>query len=108
MKRTKAQKGITIIALIITVVILLILAAVTITAVNEGGIISHSESATSVYNKVEKNEMQTLGGYENLINNTINKDKTNVENQENNDEGQGNNDENEELGGGYIDPDGWT
>ena len=49
MKRTKTQKGITLIALIITIVVLLILAVVTINAVQDGGIIGHAKNASKEY-----------------------------------------------------------
>ena len=45
MRRTKMQKGITLIALIITIVVLLILAVVTIGAVQESGIIRYATDA---------------------------------------------------------------
>ena len=43
MRRTKAQKGITLVALIITIIVLLILAVVTINAVVDDGIIKHAK-----------------------------------------------------------------
>ena len=45
----KEQKGITLIALIITIVVLLILAVVTISAVNEGSIFAHANNAATRY-----------------------------------------------------------
>ena len=45
MKKTKEQKGITLVALIITVIVLIILAMVTINAVSDGGIIGYAKNA---------------------------------------------------------------
>ena len=45
MKKTRLEKGITLIALIITIVILLILAVVTIGAIRDDGIIKHAQSS---------------------------------------------------------------
>ena len=49
MKKTRLEKGITLIALIITIVVLLILAVVTIGAVQESTIITHAENAKEMY-----------------------------------------------------------
>ena len=56
MKKTKAQKGITLIALIITIVILLILALVTIGAVKDSKIIDHAQNASSEYTVEQEKE----------------------------------------------------
>ena len=45
------QKGITLIALVITIIVLLILAGVTITLALNGGIITQAQDSTSKYNK---------------------------------------------------------
>ena len=55
MKKTKLEKGITLIALIITIIILLILAVVVIGAVQESKIIVHAENAKERY-QIEKIE----------------------------------------------------
>ena len=47
MKKTKLEKGITLIALIITIVVLLILAVVTIGAIRDSSIITHSQKASN-------------------------------------------------------------
>ena len=67
MKRLKTQKGITLIALIITIVVLLILAVVTIGAVQNSGIIGHAQNATTSYNQAKANEVDFLAKYENEI-----------------------------------------
>ena len=46
MNKLKRKNGITLIALIITIVVLLILALVTIRAVSDGGIIQHAKTAS--------------------------------------------------------------
>ena len=67
MKKTKLQKGITLIALIITIVVLMILAVVTIGVVQEDKIIKHAQNAASGYNEAKLNEIDALAGYEQLI-----------------------------------------
>ena len=52
----KTQKGITLIALIITIVVLLILAVVTISAVNEGSIFAHANNAATRYSQEAERE----------------------------------------------------
>ena len=56
----KKQKGITLIALIITIVVLLILAVVTIGAVKEGGIIEHANNAANKYEEAKEKELVAL------------------------------------------------
>ena len=63
MKKTKTQKGITLIALIITIVVLMILAVVTINSVKDGGIITHAQDAADKYNKAQTDEMTALDKY---------------------------------------------
>ena len=48
-KVLKNEKGITLLALIITIIVLLILAMVSIKLVKDGAIIQHAQSATSKY-----------------------------------------------------------
>ena len=66
--KTKQQKGITLIALIITIVVLLILAAVAINSIQNDGLIQYAKNAAETWNQVEKNEATILGGYGELIN----------------------------------------
>ena len=60
MKKTKIQKGITLIALIITIVILLILAVVTIGAIKDGGIVQHAKNAGDAYTIGQEKELIQL------------------------------------------------
>jgi len=60
MKKTKLEKGITLIALIITIVILLILAVVTIGAVQNGGIITHAQNTKLIYQVAQIEEALKL------------------------------------------------
>ena len=68
MEKTKTQKGITLIALIITIIVLLILAVVTIDSVKDGGIITHAQNAAETYNTKADEENQTLQNYSDYIN----------------------------------------
>jgi len=63
MKGTKEQKGITLIALIITIVVLLILAAVAISSISNDGILHYAQNAADSWNKAQANEQDTLSGY---------------------------------------------
>ena len=63
----KKQKGITLIALIITIVVLLILAVVTIGAVKEGGIIEHANNAANKYEEAKEKELIALAYSEYII-----------------------------------------
>ena len=87
MKRTK-QNGITLIALVITIVVLLILAGVTIaTLTGDNGILTRANDAktqTGQAGAVEKVEVEVLGSYAN--NGVLDKEKLS-ENLENNVEG---------------------
>lgn len=67
MKKTKAEKGITLIALIITIVVLLILAVVTIKAVQGDGIIGKAKEAQTEYEKGQLKEETKLSEYEQYI-----------------------------------------
>ena len=60
MKKTKFEKGITLIALIITIVVLLILAVISIKAVQDGGIITHAQNSASRMNKAQIEEKANL------------------------------------------------
>ncbi len=59
----KNNKGITLVALIITIIVLLILAVVTISAVNEGGLFSHANNAVIEYDKAVKKENTLISKY---------------------------------------------
>ena len=64
MKKLKENKGITLVALIITIIVLLIIAAVTIMALDgENGIIRKSKQARVDYEKGKQEEEGLLSGY---------------------------------------------
>jgi len=63
MKNFRKEKGITLVALIITIVILLILAAVAIAAIQNENILSHANNAAIKYNSSVDREQGILGGY---------------------------------------------
>ena len=67
MKRTKMQNGITLIALIITIIMLLILAVVTIGSIKNSNIITYAQNAATDYNGAKVDEESTIDGYESLI-----------------------------------------
>ena len=67
MKRTKEQKGITLIALIITIVVLMILAAVAINSITNEGILSQAGSTANKYNQAVKDEESYLQDYEDML-----------------------------------------
>ena len=67
MKKIKQDKGITLIALIITIIVLLILAVVTIGAITNQGIINYATNAKDDYNREAQNEAMILNGLENYI-----------------------------------------
>jgi len=59
----RGQKGITLVALIITIIVLLILAVVTIAAVSNDGIINYAKNAQQDYNKAQTDENTALANY---------------------------------------------
>ena len=61
------NKGITLVALIITIIILLILAIVTIAAISKSNIIKYAQNAQTDYKKATDNENTTLTRYEDDI-----------------------------------------
>ena len=67
----RAQKGITLVALIITIIVLLILAIVTIATVTGDGIIDHATTATETYKNNAGLENDFIQGYVNFLNNEM-------------------------------------
>ena len=63
MKKTKEQKGITLIALIITIVILLILASVAVSSIQNDGILSYTENVVNQYNQSQRDEQSVIDKY---------------------------------------------
>ncbi len=68
-KNTRRNKGITLIALVITVIILLILAGISIAELTGTGIFSKAKEAKEKYKDAEELENQTLAEYEKMLNN---------------------------------------
>jgi len=65
----KAEKGITLVALVITIIVLLILAMVSISLVMNSGIIPRANNAVYAYNDAQINEQQQLNAVENWMEN---------------------------------------
>ena len=59
----KENKGITLVALIITIIVLLILAVVTISAVNEGSLFSYANNAAEGYSKAQEEENTMISNW---------------------------------------------
>lgn len=71
MKKIKKEKGITLVALIVTIVILLILAGISISTLTNTGIFGKAKEAQKVSEKTEKEQKNILSEYEDEIyNNT--------------------------------------
>ena len=69
----RGQKGITLVAWIITIVVLLILATVAITAMQEYDIIGNANQAADKYSDSQKNETNQLTEYNNFLNDYLTK-----------------------------------
>ena len=66
----KKNKGITLIALVITIVVLLILAGITIAALSgDNGILTRAREAKEKTKQAQKEEEKTLTNMENILNN---------------------------------------
>lgn len=65
----KAEKGITLVDLVITIIVLLILAMVSISLVMNDGIIGHANNAVTEYNASQVNEQQQLNSVLNWMDN---------------------------------------
>ena len=76
MNKIKLEKGITLIALIITIVVLLIIAVVTIGAVKDDGIIEHAQSAGDSYTVEQEKERIALAYSEYQIEKRLDPSKT--------------------------------
>lgn len=64
----KTEKGITLVALVITIIVLLILAGVTISLVLNNGLIDRAQNSVQQYDDKQQNEMQQLNHAENIFN----------------------------------------
>ena len=72
MKKVENNNAITLIALVITIIVLLILAGVTINlTLGENGIFKTAEMAGKNYTQAQEDELAGLAGFENTINNVI-------------------------------------
>ena len=76
-KIIKREKGITLVALVITIVILLILAGISISALTNQGLFENAKTAQNATEKAEAEQGKTLNEYEDEINKYLpNNDKT--------------------------------
>ena len=66
-KELKKSKGITLIALVITIIILLILAGISISALTQTGLFSSAKQAKQKTKEAQEEENETLGTYEEKI-----------------------------------------
>lgn len=67
----KKQNGITLVALIITIVVLLILATVTISSIIGDRIIDYTQNVADRWNQMQENEQEMLNYLKNELNNNI-------------------------------------
>ena len=65
---SKRNKGITLVALVITIIVLLILAGISISALTNTGIFQKAKDAQKVSENAEKEQRETLGEYEKELN----------------------------------------
>ena len=68
MKKYKSQRGITLIALIITIIILLILAGISIAALTNQGLFKNAKEAQNATQKAEGEQGKVLNEYEDMTN----------------------------------------
>ena len=64
MKKTRENNGITLIALIITIIVLLILAGVAVAQLSENGLFEKTRIAKEKYDEAERKETEILSDYE--------------------------------------------
>ena len=67
MTNTKKKEGITLVALVITIILLLILAGVSISVVNGDGLFTKAKNGTEAYQEAATNEAKKLNEYENYM-----------------------------------------
>lgn len=68
----KSQKGITLVALVITIIILLILAGISIASLNGSGLFDNARKAENAYKNAQNKENGIIKGYEEYVNNYLN------------------------------------
>lgn len=79
----KQEKGITLIALVVTIIVLLILAGVVISLViGNNGLFNRAQDATNRWRKAEANEQEEMSNFERLYDETLNGLGSNNENDE--------------------------
>ena len=71
MKKTKRQNGITLVALVITIIILLILATISIQSLTNTGLFAKAQEAREKTRNAEENQARTLNEYEDELNKYI-------------------------------------
>ena len=71
MRKTKRQNGITLVALVITIIILLILATISIQSVTNTGLFAKAQEAKEKTRNAEENQARTLNEYEDELNKYI-------------------------------------
>ena len=69
--KTKNERGITLVALIITIIILIILAAVTINSLTHDGLADMAIKGAEDYDKAQQNEMNMLNEIDSMVKETI-------------------------------------
>ena len=67
----KEQKGITLIALVITIIVLVILVGVTVSVTINSGLIPNSKKAVQDYNTAQSGEQETVNDVENTMKNIL-------------------------------------
>ena len=67
----RTEKGITLVALIITIIVLVILAAVSITAAYQSGIIKYAVNGTTAYSQQAVNENGIMSKTESLVSDSL-------------------------------------
>ena len=75
MKKIKKEKGITLVALIVTIVILLILAGISISSLTNTGIFDKAKEVQKVSENAEKEQKNILSEYEDEIYNNASTSK---------------------------------
>ena len=79
-KMCMENRGITLIALVITIIVLLILAGITIAALSgDNGILTRAKEAKEKTQQSQKEEEKTLSNMENILNNVTNFNNINIE-----------------------------
>ena len=68
MKKTNKQKGITLVALVITIIILLILATISIQSLTNTGLFAKAQEAKEKTQNAEENQARILNEYEDELN----------------------------------------